>query len=91
MATTVSTSGAFLNQRLPLTGSQELYRVYENSGPDPGFASGYGPFASYAGSEAGNAMDLVAQGRETVTQMFASLQSEFVSYAKQQGFTVVGS
>jgi hypothetical protein len=33
MATTVSASGAFLNQRLPLTGSQELYRVYENSGP----------------------------------------------------------
>ena len=91
MATTVSTSGSFLNQKLPLTGSQELYRVYENSGPDPGFASGYGPFASYAGSEAGNAMDLVAQGRETVKQMFASLQNEFVSYAKQQGFTVVGS
>ena len=36
-------------------------------------------------------MDLVAQGRETVKQMFASLQSEFVSYAKQQGFTIVGS
>ena len=88
MATTVSTSGSFLNQKLPLTGSQQLYRVYENSGPDPGFASGYGPFASYAGSETGNAMDLVAQGRETVKQMFASLQKEFVSYAKQQGFTV---
>lgn len=79
---------SFEDQTLQMTGSQQIYRVFAAAGPDPGFASGYGPFASYAGTATGDQMEKVALGKETVWQMFLALQSQFVSYAKAQGFTV---
>lgn len=81
----IVSSAFFRNTTLPLTGSQKIYKVF--SAATSGISTkDYGsPIQTYVYTEYDNDM---SSGHEPLAKLLPQLQSQAVSYARQEGLTV---
>lgn len=80
---------AFKGITVPLSGSSTPYVTFTAAAADA-TAVQWPPFMTEALTESATAFAGVANGTETLQAAFRSFQNTLTSYAKQQGFTVVG-
>jgi multiple sugar transport system substrate-binding protein len=78
----------FASEKSAYFGDQQINQVFIKSqeGVSPSYQ--YSPFHDYVLAQLTDALGVVLQGNQTLAQAMTKLQSTFVTYAKQQGFTV---
>jgi multiple sugar transport system substrate-binding protein len=82
-------SSSFKDQTYPISGSSHPNVTFTAAAPRITSVQ-WPPFMTYALNEATTTFAGVANGKETLPAAFRTFQSQLVSYAKQQGFTVSG-
>lgn len=78
---------AFKNLKYPPSGSSSPNVTFTAAAPQVTSVQ-WPPFMTYAQTQVATTFAGVASGKETLQQAFRTFQSQLVSYAKQQGFSV---
>ena len=81
-------SPALLNEKSSYFGNEEINRVFNTSGAGISTAYDYGPFGDYVATEVTDDVSRAETGAITLPAAMTQLQTQFVTYAKSEGFTV---
>ena len=81
-------SPSFADQQIPFYGGQEVNKVFAKASTEVNTKFQWSPFMSEVYTVLQDQIGDAAQGSESFAQAMKNTQSQIVSYAKQQGFTV---
>lgn len=79
---------SFLDQTIPLTGPQHLEKVYANIAQTVKTNWEWSPIQQYTDTEMTDDVDLVVEHKMTFQELLSKIESQSVSYAKSEGFSV---
>jgi len=79
---------SFLDQTISLTGPQHLEKVYANIARTVKTNWEWSPIQQYTDTEMTDDVDLVVEHKLTFEELLSKIESQSVSYAKSEGFSV---
>ncbi len=79
---------SFINTTSSFYGGQQVNQVFASASSNVDTNFQWSPFQDYVYTQMGNQLGLAINGKSTFEQAMNNLQSNVVTYAKNQGFSV---